>query len=129
MGCVTCVTDSELHSLSQQVLDLLKGIVGVETFTQTYATALRALTERRDIRKRQRATQVSSVTRHGNYLKSFVRLISPPVYLSYRPSVRPSARTHARMPILSPIPPFVTQFKKNTYVHIIVNNLHLKYEK
>ncbi|KAK2159770.1 hypothetical protein NP493_1691g00022 [Ridgeia piscesae] len=33
------------------------GIVGVETFTKTYATALRALTERRDIRKRQRATQ------------------------------------------------------------------------
>ena len=60
MDCVTYVTDSELHSLSQQVLDLLKGIVGVETFTKTYATALRALTERRDIRKRQRATQVSS---------------------------------------------------------------------
>ena len=51
--------DAELRTLCQEVVDLMKSTVGVERFTVLYAKAQKALGERKDTRKRQRAMEVS----------------------------------------------------------------------
>ncbi|XP_064596875.1 small subunit processome component 20 homolog [Liolophura sinensis] len=50
-------TDTALKSLALEVLELIKGIVGVEIFTQLYTKVQRVLQERRISRKRQRAEE------------------------------------------------------------------------
>ena len=51
--------DSDLKALAQEVLDLIKGLVGRETFSRAYASLQQTATETRETRKRKKALEVS----------------------------------------------------------------------
>ena len=53
--------DEDLKNLVQEVLDLLKKQVGVETFTAAFAKCHQWRAEKKDVRKRKAAAEV----RHG----------------------------------------------------------------
>ena len=55
------LVDSDLRALAQEVLDLIKGLVGRETFSRAYASLQQTATEAREIRKRKKALEVSHV--------------------------------------------------------------------
>jgi hypothetical protein len=52
-------TDGVLRQLAQEVLEVIKSVVGNDVFSQQYAAAHQSLSERRGSRKLQRAQQVS----------------------------------------------------------------------
>lgn len=54
-------TDEELKALAQEVVDLLKKKVGVETFTKAFVSSQRARVTKREIRKRQFAEEVCGI--------------------------------------------------------------------
>lgn len=54
-------TDDNLKVLCQEVLELLKGVVELDFFTQTYADVQRSRQEKRLQRKRQNALEVKFV--------------------------------------------------------------------
>ncbi|XP_030834597.1 small subunit processome component 20 homolog, partial [Strongylocentrotus purpuratus] len=49
--------DNDLRQLCQEALDLIKGLVGLETFSHAYADVQRVITQTRIQRKQQRALQ------------------------------------------------------------------------
>ena len=52
------IADPTLKSLAQEVLDLLKKVVGLEKFTEVYTNSQKVRAERKGERKRNRAFQV-----------------------------------------------------------------------
>ncbi len=52
------MTDTELKTLSDEVLDLLKKVVGMEAFTREYAACAKQLGDKREARKQQKAAEV-----------------------------------------------------------------------
>ncbi len=64
-------SDVELKRLCQEVLELVKGIVGLELFTREYASCHKQLGDRREERKKQKTAQVIITLLHyglGNLL-------------------------------------------------------------
>ena len=53
--------DENLKKLSQEVLDLIKQLVGVETFSDLYSISNKKRSERRDERKRKMAQIVNFI--------------------------------------------------------------------
>ncbi len=51
--------DSDLKKLAQEVLELIKSLVGRETFSRAYASLQQTATEARETRKRKKALEVS----------------------------------------------------------------------
>jgi len=51
--------DSDLEKLAQEVLELIKSLVGRETFSRAYASLQQTTTEARETRKRKKALEVS----------------------------------------------------------------------
>lgn len=51
--------DSDLKKLAQEVLELIKSLVGRETFSRAYASLQQTTTEARETRKRKKALEVS----------------------------------------------------------------------
>ncbi|KAL5010991.1 hypothetical protein ScPMuIL_013296 [Solemya velum] len=49
--------DPDLKNLAQEVMDILKKVVGIETFTQMYADVHKVRSERKETRKRQKAME------------------------------------------------------------------------
>lgn len=52
------ITDPTLRSLAGEVVELLKKTVGLEKFTEVYASTQKVRAERRDMRKQKKAIQV-----------------------------------------------------------------------
>ena len=50
--------DEELKKVAVELLDLQKGIVGLETFSKAYTTVQKALGEKKNKRKTERAQEV-----------------------------------------------------------------------
>ncbi|XP_074650347.1 small subunit processome component 20 homolog [Tubulanus polymorphus] len=55
------ISDEALKLLAQEVLEVMKGIVGVEAFTKMYATVYKTMGEKREERKRKRAMDAISM--------------------------------------------------------------------
>lgn len=55
------LADSNLKALAQDVLDLIKGLVGREAFSRAYVNLQQTATETRETRKRKKALEVSYV--------------------------------------------------------------------
>lgn len=57
LDIVTTYKDSNLKALAQDVLDLIKGLVGREAFSRAYANLQQTATETRETRKRKKALE------------------------------------------------------------------------
>lgn len=57
--------DSELKKLAQEVSELIKSLVGRETFSRAYASLQQTTTEARETRKRKKALEVSHGCMNG----------------------------------------------------------------
>lgn len=53
-----CIIDSALKSLAQEVLDIMRKILGVETYTQLFAKTHKEQYDRKESRKRKDAVEV-----------------------------------------------------------------------
>jgi len=53
----TTYIDSDLEKLAQEVLELIKSLVGRETFSRAYASLQQTTTEARETRKRKKALE------------------------------------------------------------------------
>ena len=51
--------DPDLKKLAQEVLELIKSLVGRETFSRAYASLQQTATEAKETRKRKKALEVS----------------------------------------------------------------------
>ena len=60
-NCILSRAGEELKALCQQVLELIKKEVGLETFTKQYAESHKHLTDRREVRKQQKAAEVNVI--------------------------------------------------------------------
>lgn len=55
------LVDSDLKALAQEVLDLIKGLVGRETFSRAYASLQQTAAVKRETRKRKEALEVRPI--------------------------------------------------------------------
>ena len=72
------LTDTELKGLCQEVMDLLKSVVGVEVFSTHYATCQKTVMEKREGRKHKIAVEVgfsTGIGNHPNYLGLSVKFL------------------------------------------------------
>ena len=53
--------DTELHKLAQEVIDLIKEVIGKELFAEKYSKLQRKVSEKKEKRKRKNAEEVSVV--------------------------------------------------------------------
>ena len=55
------LTDSELYKLAQEVVELIKEIVGKESFAEIYSKLQRKVSEKKEARKRKEAEEVGNI--------------------------------------------------------------------
>lgn len=56
--CVSVSLDPSLKNLSQEIIELLKKLVGLESFSLAFASVQKQATEKRALRKKRKALEV-----------------------------------------------------------------------
>ena len=65
--------DTELHKLAQEVIDLIKELVGKESFAEKYSKLQRKVSEKKEKRKRKNAEDVSVICFSSRFQKASLR--------------------------------------------------------
>lgn len=68
--------------LAQEVLELIKSLVGRETFSRAYASLQQTATEARETRKRKAALEVSPECEKRSVCKPYDPVLSPHFYMT-----------------------------------------------
>ena len=98
--------DTDLMNLAQEVLDVLKKIVGVEVFTQHFTEVQRKLTSKKEDRKRKRAVDVSgSCSELFTYFENYQKL----------------HKFHWYSPLLQKLPSYLTRLINLGHDNYVIN--------